>query len=97
MAGTSTNIPSLAANVSGKISLACFTSAETFLYLALKCVRASLLTCAFLASSAAYTEVECFLSAALSASRAAKVESKMSRSAPEKNLARVADGLVSPE
>ncbi len=70
------------------IFLASLTSAETLLYLALKCVSASLFTCAFFASSAASTEVECFLSAALSASRAAKVESKIRRSTPEKKRAR---------
>ncbi len=90
-------MPSLAAKVSGNTSRASFTSAETVLYLALKCVRASLRTPAFFASSAASTEVECFFSAALSASRAAKVESKINRSTPEKKPARVEEGLVSPE
>jgi len=95
--GIDTAIPSLAAKVSGKTLLACLTRADTLLYLALKWVRASLLAPAFLANSAASSLVECFLSTAFSLSPDAKVESKMSRSTPAKNLASVAVGLVSPE
>ena len=82
--------------VSGKIALASSRSTETG-YRVVKCVRASILTCASCAIAAACPAVEWPVSAARAVSSSAKVASWINTSAPWAAIWSVSHGVVSPE